>query len=51
MLKQVDTGKASAFVGMGGVGKPIDINWNTGEEEPEEDESWMAEEAVVEVQK
>ena len=51
VLKQVDTGKASAFVGMGGVGKPIDINWNTGEEEPEEDESWMAEEAVVEVQK
>ena len=36
---------------MGGVGKPIDINWNAEEEEPEEDESWMGEEAVVEVQK
>ena len=51
VLKQVDTGKPSAFVGMGGVGKPIDINWNAEVEEPEEDESWMGEEAVVEVQK
>ena len=51
VLKQVDTGKPSAFVGMGGAGKPIDINWNAQEDEPEEDESWKNEEAVVEVQK
>ena len=49
VLKQVDTGKPSAFVGMGSVGKPIDINWNAEEEEPEEDESWKEEEAAVEV--
>ena len=51
VLKQVDTGKPSAFVGMGSVGKPIDINWNAEEEEPEEDEAWKEEEAAVEVQK
>ena len=36
---------------MGSVGKPIDINWNAEEEEPEEDEAWKEEEAAVEVQK
>lgn len=51
MLKNVDTGKASSFVGMGGVGKPVDINWNLEDDENDEDDSWKADEASVEVQK
>ena len=51
VLKKVDAGKPSAFIGMQGVGKPIDINWNVEEEEEEEDESWKREEASVEIQK
>ena len=45
VLKKVDAGKPSQFIGMKGVGKPIDINWNVEDEEEEEDESWKNEEA------
>ena len=45
VLKDVDTGRPSAFVGMKGVGQPIDINWQEDDPEEEEDESWKAEEA------
>ena len=51
VLKQADSGRPSAFVGMKGIGQPIDINWNVEDDEPEEDESWKEQEAQVEVQK
>lgn len=50
VLKNVDAGKPSAFVGMGGGGdKPIQINWlDDGDVEGEDD---LDDDTVVEVQK
>lgn len=50
VLKQVDTGNPSAFVGMKGIGQAVDINWNVSDDEEEEDDSWKNEEAAAEVQ-
>ena len=48
VLKTADTGKPSTFVGMKGIGKPVDINWNLDDDE-DEDDSWKQQEAEVEV--
>ena len=51
VLKKVDAGKPSAFVGMGASDQPIQINWLDDEDVNDEDDSWKQDETVVEVQK
>ena len=52
VLADVDVGKPSAFVGMSGIGKPVEINWNVeddDDEEEKEDESWKNEVGGAEI--
>lgn len=51
VLKTADAGKPSNFIGMKGIGQPIDINWLDDGDVEDEDDSWKAEEAEVEIQK
>lgn len=51
VLKNVDAGKPSAFVGMGASDQPIQINWLDDGDVDGEDDSLADDDTVVEVQK